>query len=187
MNETDTVKLLTDYYYSVRLNVLENTSEEYIKIFGVPITGSKEIDHNLLTRWYQTQIPICKMVDLYKDGKTIHIVNNSDTKKIYEAIDQHLNLWLTYLKQRVNIDLAPMEDLLIMDKLAQEIYPYAVEHFKKHEIENIFGNQFSNINANRQTFFKQKNNNKQETITKRESMEDFLKDQINNKNSRWRK
>ena len=185
MNETDTVKLLTDYYYRVRLNLLENTSEDYIKIFGTPITGSKEIDHNLLTRWYVTQMPICKMIDLYKEGKSVKIVNYKDTKEIYEAIDKHLNLWLSFLKQRVNVTTAPVEDLLIMDKFAQEIYPYAVEHFKIEEMDNIFENQSKNIGANKQTFFKKKNIKPDNQFEERESMSDFLKGQINN-NSRWR-
>ena len=149
MNENDTVKGLTDYYYTVKLNKLENTSEEELKLFGNYITGSKAIDTNLLNTWYQTQIPICKMIDLYKEGKSIKIVKPLDTKTIYEIIDRHINSWINYIKQGINTKAAPMEDLLLMDRFAQEIYPFAIEHFKREEIDNVFRNMFVANKANK--------------------------------------
>lgn len=141
----DTTVALWDDLYLVRYPKLQTTSIEYLKTFGTYITGDKNIDKTLANEWITSMISISKMVDFYKDGAQIKIVNEGDVVKIYTAISDHLEQWINYLRFGINTGNSPIDDLIAMDRFAHEIYEHAKYHFNPNFLNSYLSNKMLNI------------------------------------------
>ena len=121
----DTTDALWESSYLVRVPSLQARSREHVALYGVYITGIKNIDQALANDWMTTYMSIARMVELFDEGVAVRIVKESDVQRIYEAIEAHLRAWSAYLQKGVNVHDAPIEDLLAMDRFAQSLFPYA--------------------------------------------------------------
>lgn len=133
----------TSYYiweplFRVRVPQLQTTSAEYIRHFGTPTTGDASIDRDLANQLIDTAIPIAKMVEYFKKGIPVYIAKTSDTKIIYEYIENHLLAWKRRLEVGVNIANAPIEDLILLDRFANSVYEHAKYHFTPDVVESTF-------------------------------------------------
>lgn len=135
----DTTKALWDILYKVRLPYLQTTSVEYLKQFGVPTSGNKEIDKEMASQLITTYLPIVELVKHFKNGVQIRLVDHMDPKRIYDAISDHLENWKSQLTFGINIGEAPIDDLVDMDKFAHSVY----EHAKYHMVDADDGSPLS--------------------------------------------
>ena len=149
----------TSYYifeplFRVRVPQLQTTSNTYLKMFGVPTTGSDAYDHDLANQLIDTAIPIAKMVEYFNKGIPVYIVKQDDVKTIYEYIERHLLAWKSQLERGLNIGGAPIDDLVAMDAFANSVYEHAKHHFTKDVADNIFVRYLSGMNGgiNRNNF-----------------------------------
>ena len=85
-------------------------------------------------------IPIVKMIDYYQKGASVYIVNQGDTKRIYEYIANHLQAWKYKLQTSMYIGNAPLDDLRLMDEFARSIYEHAKYLFTDEFVGSITGN-----------------------------------------------
>ncbi len=118
----ETTRLIFDDPYMVRVPVLATRSEMDIQLFGFVYTGNPDIDKGHLDEYVTVMWTINHMIEKYKKGFPIKIVNRDDVKKIYEAITRHLNEWKNYRENSVNILKIPFDDLVELDNFAQLIY-----------------------------------------------------------------
>lgn len=184
----DTAKPLWKELFRVLIPQLFLRSAEDISNFGSYTTLDKGIDSSLTNQWVNVMIPIVKMVEIYQEGGSIRIVDEKDTKIIYELISEHLSLWESTLRTGINIGDAPVSDLLAMDTFAQALYPHAKQHFSQDLIGSILGREMIGMSAlNPQNFFVQKkvsSLNDQNDDNDRASMSDFFKGHLMNLNNR---
>lgn len=129
----DTTKLIWDYYFKVRISYLQARSIDHIKLLGVNITGNKDVDNDIENQLITTYMSINSMIDYFKEGVTIRVVEYKDTKTIYEYISLHLAAWKERLFRGINIGNAPVDDLIVMDYFASTVY----EHAKYNLVENL--------------------------------------------------
>lgn len=201
--QEDTTALLWDYYFSVKIPYLQSTSEDYLRIYGMPSTGNKQIDMEVANSWISTMANIATMVDHYKEGTPVRVVKQSDTKIIYDNISRHLENWKNKLQYGVNLGEAPIEDLIAMDKFANSVYEYAKYQFTPETVSSIIGRDLSSlVGFTPSTFFKPGTietghlpseramnvsitQKAQEGIGERDSMASFLKSSLGNL-KRWR-
>ena len=144
-NPEDTTTLLWDYYFHVKLPYLQTMSEDYMRVHGMPCSGSREVDQEVANSWFDTMISIAAMVDHFKNGVNVRVVKQSDTKLIYDYISRHLESWKTHLQYGINLGDAPIEDLIAMDQFANAVYEYAKYHFTQETLTSIFGRDMSNV------------------------------------------
>lgn len=137
-DSNDTSYYIWEPLFRVRVPQLQTTSPEYIRHFGTPTTGDAAIDRDLANQLIDTAIPIAKMVEYYKKGIPVYIAKTSDTKIIYEYIENHLLAWKRRLEVGVNIANAPIDDLILLDKFANSVYEHAKYHFAPDVVESIF-------------------------------------------------
>ena len=150
----DTTDKIWTYYYLVRVPELGCTSVDYMRQYGTYITGHKQIDQALSQQWMTRQMTIAQMVDLYRDGVQIKIVNESDVKDIYEAIASHLEGWRSQLEHGINIGDAPIDDLIAMDDFANGVYEFARHHLTRDAVNSIMAQHMSNtLRVNPGNFF----------------------------------
>ena len=201
--QEDTTALLWDYYFSVKIPYLQSTSEDYLRIYGMPSTGNKQIDMEVANSWISTMANIATMVDHFKEGTPVRVVKQSDTKTIYDHISRHLENWKNKLQYGVNIGEAPIEDLIAMDRFANTVYEYAKYQFTPETISSLIGRDLSNVlGFTPSTFFtpgtvevvhrpsdrlntESLASSAEEGIGERDSMASFLKNSLGNL-KRWR-
>lgn len=138
----DTTVALWEILYEVRLSDIGSRNLEELKMFGHPVSGIKEIDmylkHNPIDRW----MCIADMVDYYREGIPIRLINHSDTKEIYEAITEHIYAWRNVCEYGVNQNNAPLEDLVWMDQFAEKVYGHASNYIDKSVREHLVMSDF---------------------------------------------
>lgn len=131
--QIDTTELIWDRLFHCRVPQLATTSEVYLKFFGTPTTGDRAIDKELSNQLIDTYINIATMVEHHSTGVAVYVVKRSDTKIIYDYIDQHLRAWTKVLERGINVGTAPIDDLIAMDNFANSVYTVAQHEMKEGE------------------------------------------------------
>ena len=150
----------TDWYifnklYMCMVKNIDSMSVDYIRIFGHPASGDgltdKETANELITR----MLSIEQMAEYYKNGVTVQVVNVKDTKDIYERISNHLLAWKEIMRTSFNNRAAPIEDLLLLDKLASTVYAYAAPLLTTTDVQSMLARRTGNVMwVNRESIMK---------------------------------
>lgn len=111
--------------FLARVPILSTFSEEEIEITGIPMHQDMEDEKKTESMLNTTtvMITINDMVEKYKNGFKISIVNYEDMSFIYDVIQDHLLAWrnrrITSLNSTsTNVD----NDLIDLDSFANEIF-----------------------------------------------------------------
>lgn len=133
----ESVRALWEDLYPARIPWVDDLPDNYLKEFGLPLSGDRDVDQTVYRQWNRVEISIDSMIEKYKRGITVRIINHDDTKTIYDAITHHLNLWKRLISNGTNVGIAPIEELILMDEFAGVVYPHAKEHFTREMIDTL--------------------------------------------------
>ena len=122
------------------------TTDE-IKMFGLPSVMDPVYDHQMQNMLIDVMIPINKMIDYFQAGVTVRVVKHTDTKVIFDIIDKYLLAWKHKLDRGINIAIAPLDDLLVLDRFAGVIYPHARDHMKPTDSITSIINSFGGLGS----------------------------------------
>ena len=111
--------------YKVRIPSINLLSRDELEEFGRPTTGDPLYDRAVMSELRLVMIPISKMVEYYKEGAQVRVVDHQDCERIYRAIENHLNAWKDKLTKSMNVGSAPIQDLKDLDEFASIVYPHA--------------------------------------------------------------
>ena len=136
-----------DRYFMVKMLYLHSRSVEQIREYGVRISGVPEIDRDLDKQEIVTQANINMMFEKHRMGVTVRVVNYNDTAVIYKIIHSHLIAWVEYLSSGINVDDAPLKDLIELDAFAATVYKHAKCVFGSEERVSAISTNFRNIQA----------------------------------------
>jgi hypothetical protein len=192
---SDNINKIWDYYFKVRVSYLGSRSSQELQYHGTTLTGVKAIDADIHNQEMTTMMPICRMIDLFKQGINIKIVSTSDIEIIYQYISDHLTFWINELERGMNIRGAPIEDLIMMDRFANEVYAHAKYHFTKKVVDSLIANKllettslnsfnmFNKNNLLNDTNVQERNgvvtiNSDSEVTDSRHSYENYFKDKL---------
>ena len=101
---------------------------EYIRRFGVHITGNKKIDASRINEFVMVKIPIIKILEYFLEGLEVQIPKREDMLSIHEDIEAYLNEWKDYMRESIhgNIGAENNKELILsLEKLSQHIYAKA--------------------------------------------------------------
>lgn len=177
-NTQDTTKLIWEYYFRVRFPYLQARSIDHVKLLGVAVSGNKHVDSDLNNQLTTTYMTINTMVDYFKEGVPIRVIDIKDTKIIYDYISRHLAAWKDRLFRGINIGNAPIDDLIAMDYFANSVYEHAKYMFIDNLPDSITARYASSLqNLNPMNFFiKPASNIKEDDIAERDSYISFFKE-----------
>lgn len=116
---------LFNYRYQVYIAPIHLYSEEYLKRFGVPATGDKEIDREYMHTPILVYMTAVDMVVHFSNGVDLTLRDPKDSVEIYEHLTEHLGRWETVLERVKHPIDVPIEDLRKMDEFALKIEPMA--------------------------------------------------------------
>jgi hypothetical protein len=132
---------------------LRSRSIAEIELFGTLVSGDARYDRENATAMNTVMISIEKMLEYHVAGVPVAVARREDTKIIYEYIKNHLEAWAEVFRNTVNRQLVPVEDLILLDELANKVYEHARHHFDRKWVEGIMtqtlggimGHNFRNI------------------------------------------
>jgi len=113
--------------YRVRVRQGDLTPLEEISRHGSPSTGLKEWDRHLNEAPMFVYWTIARMVEYLEHDVPFSLVESGDAKRIVSIIDTYLDAILISTVMSLNIKLPPMEDVALLDALADILYPHALD------------------------------------------------------------
>jgi hypothetical protein len=154
MVQEDTSIKIWEWLFRVSIPYLQSRTMEDLKRYGVTLTGIQEYDEAVNEEWITTAISIVRMVELYKEGVPIRVLDVKDTKTIYEYISLHIQAWKVRLERGINLGDAPIDDLIDMDQFASVVYAEAKYQFTREYADSFTANHLSGLQRfNANTFF----------------------------------
>lgn len=91
----------------------------------------------------ETSLTVNRIFEIWQSGYAVNVLKMEDTVIIFNAITLHLQQWVGYLNQGIQIGDAPFEDLVALDAFADKVYIYARHERAKKNIP-YFANAISN-------------------------------------------
>lgn len=131
------------YLYKCSVPAFQSRTVEDIRQNGVMVTGIADLDEGLKNDWIKKWITINQMVEYFKRGVPVRVINYNDTKDIYQTVQTHLLNWLDVLRTGLNIGDSPMEDLIAMDQFAATVYPHAKYLYTPEALESALANHIT--------------------------------------------
>lgn len=122
----------------VKMSIIQGMSEEEVRTFGLRVSGDEEWNKIAPNEMVHREMTVNEMIEKWKEGAEIYIIDRKDTIRIYEWIHAHLKMWMDYLKWEGNVHVAPFDDLMLMDQFCNKIHEYARFEFKAKETTSSF-------------------------------------------------
>jgi len=111
--------------YEVRVPYVETLSAQFLKDVGMPTVGNRELDKQMHQDLVNVVISIDAIVEYYRRGVTVYVRNGQDTQEIYHIVNNYLLAWRLQVENGLNLGMVPMEDLMLLDRFAEMLYPVA--------------------------------------------------------------
>lgn len=112
--------------YAVYVPDFVTMNRDYIRKFGVPSSGNREVDKMMSTNLMYVRIPIIKILEYYDNGLEIQIPAREDMITIHKNIEKYLTEWKDHIKYDININRVEHKTLLLaLEKLSRLIFDKA--------------------------------------------------------------
>lgn len=133
--------------YKARVPIISTYSEHELDVVGIPMNVIGDSNKNSYNELVLTMITINDMVEKYNNGFNINIIEEKDMKEIYHVIQKHLEAWQAFKVHSLNQTAIPVDDLILLDKFASEIFTLNKRSIVKDDIINkpSFTNDFSSM------------------------------------------
>lgn len=141
----DTTKDLWEKLFLVKVPYSATLSETDINMFGTPTVLDKDMDRNIMRSLTTIMIPVVSIIEYYRKGVTVKIVNRDDVLTIYTAIQDHLEYWAKHVKTGLNVGSAPIADLILMDEFAHKLHSYTKGDLSDISLNCALSRQLDNI------------------------------------------
>lgn len=136
---------LFDKYFKVRMSYFRSRSLEYLKTYGMRVSGFEEIDRNLENQQIVTEMTVDRMFEKWRTGVTVSLIRYDDSADVYKIIHNHLIAWAEYLSTGINTGAAPLKDLVELDIFAGVVYDKARSVFSAEERQTAIATNFLGV------------------------------------------
>ena len=120
---------LYTYLFYVRVPEQMSRNPSDIKLLGTYKSGSEEIDRQMMNNWISVYIPAVKIADYFQNGIGVKLTRNTEIQKLYDLYNEFCHYWAEALTMYLNISKAPIDDLILYDRVAGEIFEIAKYEF----------------------------------------------------------
>lgn len=112
--------------YAVYAPDFVTMNSDYIRKFGVPSSGDKNIDKMMSSNLSYVKIPIIRILEYFENGIEVQIPSRADMIAIHKAIENYLSEWREHIKYDINLDKGKHKVLLLgLEKLSRLIFDKA--------------------------------------------------------------
>lgn len=117
--------LIWENLYEASVPYVETISAEDLKRRGLPTVGNRDLDRQMNNDLVNVVITIDAMVEYFRRGVTVRLRNGADAKQIYDIVNNYLLAWKEQIETCINVGNVPSEDLMLLDRFAEMIFPVA--------------------------------------------------------------
>ena len=117
--------LIWESMYEVSVPYVETISAEAMKHHGLPTVGNRAFDRQMNNDLVNVVITIDAMVEYYRRGVSVRLRNGADAKQIYDIVNNYLLAWKEQIESCINVGNVPSEDLMLLDRFAEMLFPVA--------------------------------------------------------------
>lgn len=122
--------------YGVMIPDYLTRNTDYIRKFGVPSSGVKEVDKMMGNNLTYVKIPIIKILEYYDGGMEVQIPSREDMLTMHKNIELYLDEWREHIRFDINSSASQHKQLILnLEKLSKLIYDKANG---KELITNLF-------------------------------------------------
>lgn len=137
--ESKYASLIWDNLYTVYIPDQLTLNPDYVRKFGTPSSGNKDVDAMMATNFTMVKIPIIRIAEYHEDGIEIQIPSREDMLKIHKDIELYLSEWRERLTYQINLDVQKSRQMLTsLETLSKVIYQKAKP---KEVINRLFTRQ----------------------------------------------
>jgi hypothetical protein len=108
---------------------------EDVELFGMVTTTLDDYDERLANEWREVYLPTSTIAELHSDGCDVELLTPGDAARMYGIISNHLDWWAEKFASALYIDPERVKrvqnDIAILDKLAETLYPMVASDVKK--------------------------------------------------------
>lgn len=108
-----------------------------LKNQGIYTSGDIGMDRAMMNAQNRFWLSINDMVEYYKQGVNVGVVNHADTALIYEYISNHIDAFRREIGMSFNLDQIPLDDLIVLDDFATTVYEHAKHQFTKEVAHDL--------------------------------------------------
>lgn len=137
--------------YLCRIRYMDTRTVDDLREFGMPTSGDSFYDREISNEIVQRMLTIAEMEDYFNRGIDVSVVTPSDTKRIYEAVSNHLVAWKNHLQISLNVKDPDIDGLVRLDVFANAIYAHAKRHFSTDVVDSIMARMVSNQSQSRES------------------------------------
>lgn len=132
--------------YAVYAPDFVTMNRDYIRKFGVPSSGDKEVDKMMATNLSYVRIPIIRILEYFDNGVDVQIPSRKDLIAIHKHIENYLGEWRDHIKYDINLDRSKNKELLLgLERLSKLIFDKA--HPREVMDQILAPKQFGLVNA----------------------------------------
>lgn len=114
---------LWDKLYNVIIPDVLTLEDDYIRTFGVRLSGDKKVDADVHKRKIHSMLNVIAIAHYFNEGIPVEFLHREDLATIYKDIVGYLGEWKEYLRTQINVNPAEYQELLdALDKFAAELY-----------------------------------------------------------------
>lgn len=155
-DQRDTAWYVMKKTYPCRVPLMQITSPDYIKYFGMPESGDERINSQMHGEVIEVRVPISQMAIWYSEDVQVRIPDTKVLKEIYERVNDHIVRWKREMDESLFAGSLHeiLDDLIKLDKFAAALFPHAQRHFDKAYVESKFSRHLGGlVSITRDSFF----------------------------------
>jgi len=145
IKDTATWKIWNNRYQCF-VRKLDLIPEGEIRNRGIFTYGNQAQDRDMINERILTYQTVDEMVELSRRGVTITWPKRKDAIKIYELINEHILLWVDYLRWSGMYN-APYDDLIEMDEFACSLHAMVKFDLSSSIDKTIFNERINTLTA----------------------------------------
>ena len=179
-------KQIFNNLYHASVAYKDTLSPDYIRIFGMPSVGDPHFDSQMRNEQIDTYLTINQMVEYFRQGITVSLLNHADSRVIYDIVEAYLRAWKQDLEVGINIGDAPIKDLIDLDRFANTVHAHASQYMGVTYFSSEFVNALTDNGKlmNRESLFRQPvakvivEGREEPAVRQRESMAQIFSERI---------
>jgi len=113
---------LTRQLFTVRVPLVATYSEDEIELYGLPVNIVKGKKQDSMDNLTTVMLPLESIIDIYKQGFFIRLVNKEDLNIIYSQLEDYINGIEHGGKRSINVQEGDVDKLNDVDKFLTEMF-----------------------------------------------------------------
>lgn len=122
------------FYWPFRFRIPYHNLIDYESAEKFGVRGNPEAAREQALAMVDVLLTINQMVDYYREGATLQLVQLTDAKAIYEILYDHLAMWVEAFDESPWSYRPPLKDLKLMSEIGEDMLAMSLNHCPQPDI-----------------------------------------------------